>query len=64
MQEGRSADRGPHHAVDDLDRVFVVADLDQPGRRAARSGHFQLVSTQPDHEHLGLDRPRDVDPVR
>jgi hypothetical protein len=39
------------------------AELEHPGRRAARAGELEMVAVQPHDEDLGLDRALDIEAV-
>src|SRR6478735_3267366 len=64
MHEDRVTDHVTHDAADDVDRMFVRADLDQPFGASAWTGQLEAVAAEPDDEDLGLDRPLHVDAVR
>ena len=59
----RLTDRRRGRSGHDLDRMIGCAKLDQPRRRAARTGQLEVVAGQPDDEDLGLDRALDVEAI-
>ena len=64
MDEQGLADHIANDPRDDLDRMVRRAKLKEPRSRAAWTGQLEVITGQPDHEDLGLDRTLDVEAVR
>ncbi len=64
MDEQGLADDVANDPRDDLDRMVRRTELKEPRGRTAWTGQLEVITGQPDHEHLGLDRTLDVEAVR